>query len=110
MDFISSITALGTTTLLSIIAISIAYILISIVIQRKLSNAKRMRQIQLQLRQIQKELGELIKAKAPQPELQAKQSQMMALTTQSMTASFKPLVVLFPLTMIFYYWIVPHLH
>ena len=92
-----------------VVAIAIAYTVISIVIQRKLSNPKKMREVQAKIQIVQKEMNEMLKRNAPQNELMSKQKEIMPLMGESMKSSMKPMFVIFPLLILTYYLIIPSL-
>ena len=90
-----------------IIVIAVAYTAISIFAQRKLTNPKRMREIQYKAKVMQKEMNEMLKNKAPQEELMAKQKEFMPLMGEQLKSSMKPMLVILPLLLIVYYVIMP---
>ena len=90
-----------------IIVIAVAYTAISILAQRKLTNPKRMREIQYKAKVMQKEMNEMLKNKAPQEELMAKQKEFMPLMGEQLKSSMKPMLVILPLLLIVYYVIMP---
>lgn len=92
---------------LMVIVIAVAYTAISILAQRKLTNPKRMREIQYRAKVMQKEMNEMLKNKAPQEELMAKQKEFMPLMGEQLKSSMKPMLVILPLLLIVYYVIMP---
>ncbi len=92
-----------------IIVIAILYVMLSVAIQRKLSNAKRLREIQAKISEVTKEMNQMMKAKAPEAQIAAKQKEMMPLLGESMRSSLKPTFVIIPLFLIVYYVLVPML-
>ncbi len=94
---------------LIIIVMALVYTGISILAQRKLSNPKRMREIQYKVKIIQKDMNDMIKNKAPQEQLMAKQKEFMPLMGEQMKSSMKPMLVILPLLLITYYLILPEL-
>ena len=92
-----------------IITIAIVYTIVSIVIQRKLSNPKRMGEIQAKIQSVQKEMNAMIKEKASQEQMMAKQKEVMPLMGESMKYSMKPMIVILPMLIITYYLIIPAL-
>jgi uncharacterized membrane protein (DUF106 family) len=90
-----------------IIVIAIIYTALSLVLQRKLSNPKKMRQIQAKIQIVQKEMNAMLKQNAPQEQLFAKQKEVMPLMGESMKNSMKPLLVLLPMLLVTYYFIIP---
>lgn len=109
MGLIPTFTGLTTGTEMIILAIAIIYALGTIALQRKVMNAKKMRQIQAKIQKESKELNEMVKRKAPDAEIAAKQKAMMPLLSESMKSSIKPMFVILPLFLIVYYVIVPAL-
>lgn len=94
---------------LIVIVIAVAYTAISIFAQRKLTNPKRMREIQYKAKQMQKEMNEMLKNKASQEELLAKQKEFMPMMGEQLKSSMKPMLVILPLLLIVYYVIMPAL-
>ena len=92
-----------------IVAMAIVYTAISIAAQRLLSNPKKMREIQIRVSMMQKEMNEMMKRNAPQEEMMKKQSEFMPLMGEQMKSSMKPMLVIFPLLLLTYYVIIPHL-
>jgi uncharacterized membrane protein (DUF106 family) len=88
---------------------AVIYTAISIAAQRLLSNPKKMREIQIKVGIMQKEMNEMLKRNAPQEEMMKKQSEFMPLLGEQMKSSMKPMLVIFPLLLITYYVIIPHL-
>ena len=94
---------------LIVAVIAIVYALAAVVIQRKLSNAKRLREIQAQISKTTKEMNLMVKAKAPEAQIMAKQKEMMPLLGESMRSSMKPMFVILPMFLIMYYILIPKL-
>ncbi|MDE1865969.1 MAG: DUF106 domain-containing protein [Candidatus Micrarchaeota archaeon] len=92
-----------------IIVIAVAYAIFAVVVQRKLSNAKRLREIQAQISKISKEMNKMMKEKVPEAQIMAKQKEMMPLLGESMRSSMKPMFVILPLFLVVYYVLVPQL-
>ena len=92
-----------------VLVIAVAYALFAVVVQRKLSNAKRLRQIQAQISNVTKEMNLMMKNKVAEAEIMAKQKEMMPLLGESMKSSMKPMFVILPLFLIVYYVLVPKL-
>lgn len=90
-----------------IIVIAVVYAMVSIVLQRKLSDPKRMRQIQAKIQLVQKEMNAMLKSNATQEQLMAKQKEVMPLMGESMKNSMKPMLVLLPMLLLTYYWLLP---
>lgn len=92
-----------------IIMIAVAYIIGTLVIQRKAADTKKMRSVQLQIQEITKQLNEMIKNKVPNDEISKKQKEVMPLVTSSLKMQLKPMFIIFPLFMLVYYVMLPHL-
>jgi uncharacterized membrane protein (DUF106 family) len=90
-----------------IVILAVIYAMVSVVIQRKLSNAKRLREIQAHIAKVTKEMNAMMKAKASDAEIAAKQKEMMPLLGESMKSSLKPMFVILPMFLIVYYVLVP---
>lgn len=83
------------------------YVALSIVLQRKLSNPKRLREIQEIIKEKTKELNELAKSRADPKALADKQKELMPLLNETMKLQFKPLLVVLPIFIALYYLILP---
>ncbi|MCL4363261.1 EMC3/TMCO1 family protein [Candidatus Marsarchaeota archaeon] len=94
---------------LIIVGLGIFEVSLSVLMQRKLVNPKRMRELQARLKSISKEMNALIKSNAPKEQISAKQSEIMPLMKENMTMSFKPMIVIFPIFIIVYYVLLPAL-
>jgi uncharacterized membrane protein (DUF106 family) len=92
-----------------IVVMAVIYTSISLAAQRLLANTKRMREIQARVSILQKEMNEMMKRNAPQDQLMAKQKEFMPLIGEQMKNSMKPMLVIFPLLIVTYYLIIPHL-
>lgn len=92
-----------------IIMIAVVYIIGTLVIQRKAADTKKMRSVQLQIQEITKQLNEMIKNKVPNDEISKKQKEVMPLVTSSLKMQLKPMFIIFPLFMLVYYVMLPHL-
>jgi uncharacterized membrane protein (DUF106 family) len=90
-----------------VIVIAVVYTAVSILAQRKLSNPKRMREIQYKAKMMQKEMNEMLKNKAPQEQLMAKQKEFMPLMGEQLKSSMKPMMVILPLLLVVYYVLMP---
>ncbi len=93
--------------MLMLVAIGVAYVVLSVVIQRKLGNPKRMRELQKRIQDISKEMNALVKNKAPQEEVSAKQKELMPLMGENMKTSMKPMFALLPVFLLLYYVLLP---
>ncbi|HUY69948.1 MAG TPA: EMC3/TMCO1 family protein [Candidatus Baltobacteraceae bacterium] len=92
-----------------IVGVGICYTMLTIVIQRKLTNPKKLREIQGRMKDLTKEMNEMAKANATKEQIAAKQSQLMPLMGESMRAQLKSMFVLLPMFVLFYYLLVPNL-
>jgi uncharacterized membrane protein (DUF106 family) len=90
-----------------LVTVGLAYVVLSVLIQRKLTNPKRMRELQRRIQEISKEMNELTKNKAPQEEVAAKQKELMPLMGENMKASMKPMFALLPVFLLLYYVLLP---
>lgn len=99
----------GESAMIAIVLIAVAYAIVNITVQRKISNAKRMRQINAQMTKLSKELNDMIKNKANQADIEAKQKEMMPMLKESMMSSFKPMFVILPMFALVYYVLIPML-
>ena len=92
-----------------VIVIGAVYTIASVLLQRKLTNPKRMREIQSQVKKLTNELNMLVRNNAPKDQQAAKQSEVMKLMGESMRTSMKPMLVVMPVFLVVYYLILPAL-
>jgi uncharacterized membrane protein (DUF106 family) len=92
-----------------IVALAIGYAAFSIFIQRKLSNPKRIREIQRKVNENQKKLNEMIKSGAPKEAIQAKQKDLMPNMSEMMKYQIKPMLVILPSFVLLYWILLPNL-
>jgi len=90
----------------AIVAFGFAEVVLSVVIQRKLSNPKRARELQAKMKRLSKELQELSSSGSKEV-LTAKQNEIMALMKENMGMMIKPMLVALPLFFILYYVVLP---
>jgi uncharacterized membrane protein (DUF106 family) len=94
---------------LIIIAICVVYTLGSVALQRKLTNPKRMREVQARVKQLTNEMNLLAKSNATKEMITAKQNEMMPLMSESMRTMMKPMFVVLPIFLVLYYVMLPAL-
>ena len=109
MGLIPTFTGLTAGTEIILLIIAIVYALGSVAMQRKLSNAKKLRETQSKVQKVSKEMNQMIKNKAPQEAITAKQKEMMPLLSEIMKSSIKPMFVILPIFFVVYYVLVPAL-
>lgn len=90
-----------------IIVIGIAYTILSVFLQRKLSNPKRTRDIQARLKNLTVELNTLARSNAPKEEIDARNKEIMPLMKESMQMQMKPMLVIVPMFLVMYYVLLP---
>ncbi len=95
--------AMPLSVALAIILIGAIEIVVSTLLQRKLVNTKRNREIQYRMNKISKEVREMIKNKEPTDAINQKQKEMMPLASESMRMTLKPMLAVFPLFIFIYY-------
>ena len=86
---------------------AVAYVLLSVFLQRKLVNMRRVSEVQEIIKKKTKELTEMSKSGADQAALSAKQKEITSLLSESMRSQFKPLFVVLPLFLVLYYLVLP---
>ncbi len=96
-------------TIVIIASLAVAYTFISIFLQRKLSNPKRIAEIQGIIKENSARLKELTKQGASTEEIMAKQKEVLPLMTETMKYQFKPMLIIMPLFLLLYYLVVPSL-
>ncbi len=94
-------------TVALLIIIGLAYIGFSTLVQRKIGNPKRMRDIQKRMNELSKDLNRMIKEHAAQEEISKKQSELMPLMSENMKVSMKPMLVILPIFFALYYLALP---
>ena len=89
--------------------IAIAYALFSVAVQRhpKIGKRQRMYEIQAQMKQASDEMNAMAKNGASKEDMMAKQKEMMPLLSESMKLQLKPMLVVFPVLIILYYFLLP---
>lgn len=92
-----------------ILSITLVYVTATLFIQRKLSNMKRVREIQLKITTLNTELKDMVKRNAASEELNAKYRDIMPLMNEQMRAQFKPIFITIPLFLLVYYVLIPAL-
>ncbi len=95
------------TVVLEILVAAVAYICIAITVQRRLSNMPKMYAMQAAVQVKAKELNDMAKAGADQAVLMAKQKEMSAMLMSSMKYQIRPLLVVLPMFLIVYYYLLP---
>jgi uncharacterized membrane protein (DUF106 family) len=86
---------------------AIAYVLLSVFLQRRLVNMKRVYEVQEIIKRKTKELTDMGKAGADQAALAAKQKEITGLLSESMKSQLKPMFVVLPLFLVLYYLVLP---
>jgi uncharacterized membrane protein (DUF106 family) len=92
-----------------IIALSLVYTVVVVLLQRKLSNPKRAREVQSEIKRLTNELNALVRSNASKELQAAKQSEVMKLMGESMRSMIKPMIVIGPAFLIIYYVMLPAL-
>jgi len=92
---------------LLIVLIAVLYTLFSFVIQRKMANMKKVYEMQETIKQKSKELSDMVKNGAKNEELMLKQREVMSLASESMINQMKPMIIILPLFLVVYYWLLP---
>jgi uncharacterized membrane protein (DUF106 family) len=92
---------------LLIVLIAVLYTLFSFIIQRKMANMKKVYEMQETIKQKSKELSDMVKNGAKNEELMLKQREVMSLASKSMINQMKPMIIILPLFLVVYYWLLP---
>lgn len=98
--------AMPLTVILAIALIGTFEIVVSTLLQRKLINTKKSRQIQYRMNMISKEVKEMIKNKESTDAINQKNKEMMPLASESMKMTLKPMIAIFPLFIFVYYVVI----
>lgn len=94
--------------LLELAAIAIAYVLLTLVVQRKLINYKRIKEIKKEMDSKMKELKQM-GTTATKEMTDAKQKEIMLLTSESMKHQIKGMIIILPISILLYYIALPAL-
>ncbi len=87
--------------------VAVAYVLVSVFLQRRLVNMKRVYEVQDLIKKKTNELTELGKGGADQAAMAAKQKEITGLLSESMKSQLKPMFVVLPLFLVLYYLVMP---
>lgn len=93
-----------TNVALAIVLMGLAYTILSITVQRRLSSPKKMRELQAKINVLTTEINEMTKRKE---DTTAKQQEIMPLMGQTMKMQLKSTAVLIPTFFIVYYGLLP---
>ena len=93
---------------IEVTVVAVAYVILSVMLQRKLANPRRTYEVQDIIKKKTNELAELSKNKADQAVLAAKQKEITGLLSESMKASMKPMFVVLPIFLVLYYLVFPN--
>ena len=91
----------------AITLISVAYVMLSVFLQRRLVNMRRVMEVQEAIKTKTKELTDMGKGGADQASLAAKQKEITALLSESMRSQMKPMFVVLPMFLVLYYLLLP---
>ncbi len=92
-----------------LVGLAVCYTVGLFALQRKLSNPKKMREMNRKLKQYLESHKELLKNNASQEDIQKKMNEINALAAESMKGMMVPLVVSLPVLGIIYLWLLPYL-
>lgn len=93
---------------IEVTVVAVAYVVLSVILQRKLANPRRTYEVQDIIKKKTNELTELSKNKADQAVLAAKQKEITGLLSESMKSSMKPMFVVLPIFLVLYYLVFPN--
>lgn len=94
---------------IEVTALAFAYVCLSVLLQRKLTNPRRTYEIQDIIKKKTQELQEMAKKNADQKAMAAKQGEITGLLSESMRSSMKPMFVVLPIFLVLYYLIFPQI-
>jgi uncharacterized membrane protein (DUF106 family) len=94
------------TIAIELVLIALAYVMVSIVIQRKFSNIKRIREIKMEMNEHQAHLRKEGKTMSKE-ELDAKTKKMLELQTEMIRHTFKASLIIMPISLILIYYLIP---
>ena len=91
---------------ITVIAIAVIYVGLSVACQLKLVNRQRMREIRIEMAKIQGEMKQMMKNKASQEAIMAKNKEIMPLAGEQMKSSLATFIIL-PVFLFFYWYLIP---
>ena len=91
---------------LDIIVIAALYVTLSVVVQRKIGNFARMKEIRQEMNSKMSELRKMGKDVSSEV-LKAKQAEIAALTSESMKHQLKPTLMILPVSLVLFYVALP---
>lgn len=94
---------------MAIIALDLIYTVAVVLLQRKLTNPKRTREIQSEIKRLTNELNALVKSNAARELQLAKQNEVTKLMGESMRSMMKPMLILVPISLVVFYVLLPAL-
>ncbi len=96
--------ALPVSIAVMLIAIGMVYSIVTITLQRKISNPKKMKEIQAKIKALTKEMNEMAKRKE---NIAEKQKELMPLMKESMKTQMKSMIIVLPVFLLIYYGALP---
>jgi uncharacterized membrane protein (DUF106 family) len=94
--------------LYALVILAVCYAILSVVIQRKVGNMKRVRELQAGMKEKMNEYKAKIKNNAATDELAVIQKDLGAISSEMMKHQLKPMLALFPLLILVYYYLLPN--
>ncbi|MCL5412501.1 MAG: EMC3/TMCO1 family protein [Candidatus Marsarchaeota archaeon] len=104
---VAATTPIPLTIEVAIILIAALYTSTTVLLQRKMSNPKRMRAARAEMKRIQDEMKVLLKNKASREEIAAKQKEIMPLVSATTKGQLKSMFIILPVFLILYDVILP---
>ncbi|MDE1824280.1 MAG: hypothetical protein KGH74_03195 [Candidatus Micrarchaeota archaeon] len=87
--------------------IALVYVTATIVVQRKVSNIERMRELQQGMKDRMKELNSMIKSNADKAAIDAKNKELSAIASENMKHTMKASFIILPISLIVFYYLLP---
>ncbi len=99
------LTAMPINVAIAVVLFGLGYGIFSLVLQRKLGNPKKTKEIQQRINNLTKEMNEMAKRNE---DITQKQQELMPLLKESMMSQMKSMFVIFPVFLVIYYVLLPY--
>ncbi|MDE1851518.1 MAG: DUF106 domain-containing protein [Candidatus Micrarchaeota archaeon] len=87
--------------------VAVAYVLVTVALQRKISNVERMRELQKSMKDKMKEVNDMIKSNADKATIDAKSKELNAIASENMKHTMKSSLVVLPIMLVVFYYLLP---
>lgn len=87
--------------------VAVAYVLVTVALQRKISNVERMRELQKSMKDKMKEVNAMVKSNADKTLIDAKSKELNAIASENMKHTMKSSLVVLPVMLVVFYYLLP---